>query len=299
MGEYDYFYPHNSDQYAFYRIPKRLFTDRDLKTMTNGSKILYGLLLDRVDLSARNRWIDEANRIFIIYPREEICDHMGCAPKTATKLVVELEDRGLVERRIQGLGKPAVLYVKNFASRGQDLPVQRGKSYPSGGVRNTFPEGQVLPGNNTEYKDTDWNDTDLILSGEKQMRERSQLETFIREQLGYQELLHEFPMDRETIDGIMTLVVDCCSSSQDYITISGDRKPVGVIRSQMMKLTPDHIRYVLNGIKGVKSDIRNMKQYLISSLYNAPITIDPHYTTMVNHDMASGPGAEGGEWQIE
>ena len=60
MGEFDYFYPHNSDQYAFYRIPKRLFTDRDLKTMTNGSKILYGLLLDRVDLSARNRWIDEA-----------------------------------------------------------------------------------------------------------------------------------------------------------------------------------------------------------------------------------------------
>ncbi len=120
MGEYDYFYPHNSDQYAFYRIPKGLFTDRDLKTMTNGSKILYGLLLDRVDLSARNRWIDEANRIFIIYPREEICDHMGCAPKTATKLVVELEDRGLAERRIQGLGKPAVLYVKNFASRGQD-----------------------------------------------------------------------------------------------------------------------------------------------------------------------------------
>ena len=106
-------------------------------------------------------------------------------------------------------------------------------------------------------------------------------------------------MDRETIDGIMTLVVDCCSSSQDYITISGDRKPVGVIRSQMMKLTPDHIRYVLNGIKGVKSGIRNMKQYLISSLYNAPITIDPHYTTMVNHDMASGPGAEGGELQIE
>ena len=74
---------------------------------------------------------------------------------------------------------------------------------------------------------------------------------------------------------------------------------MGVIRSQMMKLTPDHIRYVLNGIKGVKSDIRNMKQYLISSLYNAPITIDPHYTMMVNHDMASEPGAEGGEWQIE
>ena len=59
-----------------------------------------------------------------------------------------------------------------------------------------------------------------------------------------------------------------------------------MIRSQMMKLTPDHIRYVLTGIKGVKSDIRNMKQYLLSSLYNAPITIDPYYTAMANHDMA-------------
>ncbi len=299
MGVYDYFYPYNSDQFAFYRVPKRLFTDADLKTMTNSSKILYGLLLDRVDLSTRNKWIDEANRVYIIYPREEICDQMGCAPKTATKLVVELEDRGLVERKIQGLGKPAVLYVKNFASRGQRLPVQRGKTYPSGGVNSALPEGYFLPGNNTEYKDTDWSDTDLILSGEKEMRERKQLESYLREKLGYPDLVKEFPRDRETIDGIMTLVLDCCCSSQDYITVSGDRKPVGVIRSQMMKLTPDHIRYVLGGIKGVKSDIRNMKQYLISSLYNAPITIDPHYTAMVNHDMAFPGDAGGGEWKIE
>ena len=298
MGEYDYFYPHNSDQYAFYRIPKRLFTDDDLRTMANGSKILYGLLLDRVDLSARNRWIDESNRIFIIYPREEICDQMGCAPKTATKLIVELEDRGLVERKIQGLGKPAVLYVKNFASRVHDLPVRRGNFYPSGGEDNTLSEGYVLPGNNTEYRDTKWSDTDLIFSG-GEMRDRKQLEAYFREHLGYQELIREFPSDRETIDGLITIVTDCCSSSQKYISISGDKKPVSVIRSQLMKLTPDHIRYVLNGIKGVKSDIRNIKQYLISSLYNAPITIDPYYTALVNHDIASEADAEGGERDFE
>ncbi len=294
MSEYDYFYPQGADQYSFYRVPKRLFTDTDLKTMTNSSKILYGILLDRVDLSKRNGWVDDANRVFIIYPREEICEQMGCAPKTATKLMVELENKGLLERRIRGLGRPAILYVRNFASSGQNVPVLRNNNCPSRGAENALQEGYVLPANNTDYNNTDISDTDLILPGYGKMRERMQMEAFFRDQLGYHELLQEYPRDRETIDGIMTLVVDCCCSSQSYISISGDRKPVSVIRSQMMKLTPDHIRYVLNGIREVKSDIRNMKQYLISSLYNAPITIDPHYTVMANHDMASLSDVEGG-----
>ena len=67
MGKYEYFYPGGADQYAFYRIPKRLFTDADLKMMSNDSKILYGLFLDRVDLSVKNKWIDKNNRVYIIY----------------------------------------------------------------------------------------------------------------------------------------------------------------------------------------------------------------------------------------
>ena len=66
MPVFDYFYPEGADQFTFYRIPKRLFTDADLKSMSNGSKILYGLLLDRVDLSVRNKWMDERRRIYVI-----------------------------------------------------------------------------------------------------------------------------------------------------------------------------------------------------------------------------------------
>lgn len=117
MAQFDYFYPDGADQFTFYRIPKRLFTDNDLKTMSNGSKILYGLLLDRVDLSVKNRWMDDHRRIYVVYTLESIMQAMNVTDKPATKMLVELEKRGLIERKKPGLGRPTRLYVKNFSSK--------------------------------------------------------------------------------------------------------------------------------------------------------------------------------------
>lgn len=117
MAKFDYFYPDGADQFTFYRIPKRLFTDNDLKTMSNGSKILYGLLLDRVDLSVKNRWMDDHRRIYVVYTLESIMQAMNVTDKPATKMLVELEKRGLIERKKPGLGRPTRLYVKNFSSK--------------------------------------------------------------------------------------------------------------------------------------------------------------------------------------
>lgn len=117
MAQFDYFYPDGADQFTFYRIPKRLFTDNDLKTMSNGSKILYGLLLDRVDLSVKNRWMDDHRRIYVVYTLESIMQAMNVTDKSATKMLVELEKRGLIERKKPGLGRPTRLYVKNFSSK--------------------------------------------------------------------------------------------------------------------------------------------------------------------------------------
>lgn len=298
MGEYEYFYPQGADQFAFYRIPKRLFTDADLKLMTNGSKILYGLLLDRVDLSVKNRWLDERNRVYIIYTLEQIQESMNVTDKPATKMLQELERKGLIERRKQGQGKPARLYVKNF-SRPETVRFQNRRFSESGpGVIPTA-DPENLRCINTDRNNTDINQTDLILSAEDEMRGRGQLEQYFREKLQYQELLREFPYERETLDGILSLVTDLCSSSQKYIRITGDDKPAAVVRSQMMKLTGDHIRYVLQGLHQGTGQIRNMKQYLISCLYNAPLTIDPYYTALVNHDMAAAEPAERDRYACE
>ena len=75
---------------------------------------------------------------------------------------------------------------------------------------------------------------------------RNQLTSYFKEKLQYDSLLKEFPRDRETIDGILGIVVDLCASRRRYIRIAGDDKPAAVVQGQMMKLTGDHVRYVLN-----------------------------------------------------
>lgn len=122
---FDYFYPEQAEQFAFFRIPKALFRDRQFKNISTDAKVLYGLMLDRVSLSVKNQWIDQKGRVYIIFTLEEIMEELGCANQKATKLVVELEEKaGLIERKRQGLGKPTLIYVKNFSRERAEPEIQ-------------------------------------------------------------------------------------------------------------------------------------------------------------------------------
>ena len=122
MG-FDYFYEDQTQQFAFYRIPKVLFTDARFQGISTEGKVLYGLLLDRVSLSRDNGWIDEEGRVYIIFTLTSIREAMNCSEKSAIKYLSELEEFGLIERIKQGLGKPALIYVKNFLDQ-QNLQVR-------------------------------------------------------------------------------------------------------------------------------------------------------------------------------
>lgn len=114
---YDYFYGQQAEMFTFYRVPKVLFTEDCFWNVSTDAKLLYGILLDRMNLSARNGWLDEEGRVYIIFTIEEIKGALGCAEKKAVKLLDELEKKcGLIERKRQGLGKPNLIYVKNFIS---------------------------------------------------------------------------------------------------------------------------------------------------------------------------------------
>lgn len=115
--EFGYFYQNEPEQFAFYRIPRVLFTDDRFKNLTTEGKVLYGLLLDRVSLSRENGWIDEHGRIYIIFTLSSIRKSMNCAEKTAIKYLTELEIFGLIERIRQGMCKPSLIYVKNFTDQ--------------------------------------------------------------------------------------------------------------------------------------------------------------------------------------
>ena len=115
---YDYFYGQQADQFSFYRIPKALFTDDAFDGITTDAKLLYGILLDRMNLSAKNGWLDKDGRVYIIFTLDEVKESLRCSKKKAAKTLDELENTvGLIERRRRGIGKPNLLYVKNFISR--------------------------------------------------------------------------------------------------------------------------------------------------------------------------------------
>ena len=111
----NYFYGPQAEQFAFYRIPKALFTDPAYRGISTDAKVLYGLLLDRMSLSARNDWLDEQGRVYIVFTVEEVMGALCCADNKATRLLRELEGVGLIERKRRGLGKPSLIYVKMLA----------------------------------------------------------------------------------------------------------------------------------------------------------------------------------------
>ena len=124
--QFDYFTGMEAEQYSFYRVPKVLFTEPCFKALSCEAKVLYGLMLDRMSLSIKNRWLDSEDRVYIIFTVEEIAELMNCGTQKAVKLVKELDSNngiGLIEKKRLGLGKPNVIYVKNFMLR--EVPDQK------------------------------------------------------------------------------------------------------------------------------------------------------------------------------
>ena len=127
--QYEYFYGAQAEQFSFYRIPKALFTEPNFRELSNDAKVLYGILLDRMSLSLKNQWLDAQNKVYIIFTVEEIMDALNCANQKATRLMVELEKQaGLIERKRQGLGRPNLIYVKNFAATINSKSCEKGDS---------------------------------------------------------------------------------------------------------------------------------------------------------------------------
>ena len=126
MGEtfnFDYYYGIEAEQFSFYRVPRILIKDKKFKNLSSDAKLLYGLMLDRMSLSMKNGWLDADNRVYIYYTTESIMNDLSCAKATAIKVLAELDSKkgiGLVEKKRQGLGKPDIIYVKNFVTVGSD-----------------------------------------------------------------------------------------------------------------------------------------------------------------------------------
>ena len=285
---FDYFYEEQSESYSFYRIPKMLFTEEIFEALSTDAKVLYGLLLDRISLSRENGWMDDAGRVYVYYTIKSVKKSMRCANTKACGLLRELDEFGLIERKKQGLGKPTIIYVKDFTRFRKaellDSEKQNSVILHTGTLDNCKSET-----NKTEKNNTESNKTNPILSGaDKDMDERASYRNYLNSQLDMEIMYERYPYDRETLDAIMDLMLDVVCSKRRTIRIAGDDKPVNVVKSQFLKINSMHLEYVMDCMKKNPAKVRNIKQYLLAAIYNAPLTMQSYYQAWVNNDMAEG-----------
>ncbi len=149
-------------------------------------------------------------------------------------------------------------------------PPETGVSCPdSAGQPGTGPSG-------TERKNTDPSDPDGPVPELRTLRAQ------VRSQIDYYELLDMY--GREDMDSIVSLIVEVLASRRKHFTIAGGQLPSGLVRDRFRSLDSHHIQYVLGCMRKTGSDIRNIKQYLLTALFNAPATQGSYYRAMVNRD---------------
>ena len=285
----DYFYGQTGELFSFYRIPKALFQEQRFQNLSTDAKTLYGILLDRMSLSVKNEWFDKKGRVFIIFTIEDVKRTLRCADNKATRLLRELEKFGLIERKRRGQGKPCLVYVKNFSAESSKERVKNRDNDDSCGSKIACQDPVKSRGIKKKENKTEMNNTNLILSDESEkMKNRELLEEYFSHSLEIDLLLRLYPDDEDTIYQIVDLLVDTCATKRRMLRIAGDDKPAEVVRSRLKKLNADHIRFVLNSLAENATPVRNMKQYLLVSLYNAPTTMNLHYQNLTNHDFAHG-----------
>ena len=283
----DYFYGQAGELFSFFRIPKALFQEQRFQDLSTDAKTLYGILLDRMSLSVKNEWFDKKGRVFIIFTIEDVKRTLRCADNKATRLLRELEEFGLIERKRRGQGKPCLVYVKNFSAESSKESVKNRDNDDSCGSKIACQDPVKSRGIKKKENKTEMNNTNLILSDESEkMKNRELLEEYFSHSLEIDLLLRLYPDDEDTLYQIVDLLVDTCATNRKTLRIAGDDKPAEVVRSRFMKLNADHIRFVLKCLAENSNPIRNMKQYLLASLYNAPTTMQLSYQNQTNHDLA-------------
>lgn len=246
---FDYFYGQSGEMFSYFRVPKILFRDIKFKDLSTDAKTLYGILLDRMGLSVKNGWLDEQGRVYIIFPVQEVMDALGCADNKATKLFRELEKFGLIERKRRGLGKPNLIYVKNFA----DPRFQNREKNDSGNADSEVQDAAKQRRNKTEWNNTEMSETDPFLSEEGDgADERTRLEAYFMQLLEVDLLLRACPDEEDTIHQIVNLLVDTCSSKRRMLRVAGDTTLIPV---QAQYLSAKGLEQLLQTIQKVRRQI--------------------------------------------
>ena len=305
----DYFYGEESEQFSYFRIPRLLVRSKKFKTLSTEAKLLYGLMLDRMGLSAKHGWYDELGRVYIYYTLDEIQTDLMCGHNKAVRLLAELDTGktgfGLIERVKQGQGRPAKIYVKKFAAT--DVP-----EVPLSAPISDFPDSEMqtsqkqtsrlpllgsqdFPKREASYLDNNYPDSsypDPSIPPAKPPGngriERWSLKENVRNQIEYDALCTQYAA--EDVDALVELIAEMQSSTAEAVRLGKEQIPIEVIKERFQQLTQMHVTYVLDSLQTTTTQINNIKAYLLTALYNAPTTMGfsiPHRCGMISAENES------------
>jgi hypothetical protein len=315
---FDYYYGAEAEQFAFYRIPRVLMTEPHFKKLSSDAKILYGLLLDRMGLSMKNGWIDNDNKVYIFFTLEDVQASLSCSHTTGVKIFAELDSGTGIERIKQGQGKPTRIYVKNFNLAVDNSPeivdnsnagspdfkkveVKTSKNLKSRPKENGSADFQNVDTNQTYVNKNDFNYIEYQSIHQKThapdtRQSQSEKMDMIDMMAAYREIVHENieydclkeRYDPARVDEYVQIMLDAICSRKDSVRVDCSDYPVEVVKSRLLKLDSSHLEYVLNCMAKNTTKVRNIKNYILTALYNSYVTIDNYYRAEVNHDLYGG-----------
>ena len=303
---FGYFYGDQSESYSFYRFPKQLLIGEQFKRLSMDARVLYGLMLDRMGLSAKNGWRDEQGRVYIYYTVAEIQEDFNCGHDRVLRMLSELDSEkgiGLIERKKQGQGRPTIIYVKQFtqtelpplpspSDQCADSRLRETRSLENGKVevqtsekpKSRHRESRSADFGETEGNDNNKNNTDSSYTDPSiPQSDGWEMEQSVREQIDFPLLAAQYQYDDP--ECILQLICDILCSTAETIRIGNENIPTARVQTRFRRLTFEHIAYVLDSMKETTTKIKNIRAYLLTALFYAPVTIGPYYAAAVRHDF--------------
>ncbi len=292
LNQFDYYYGLQSETFSFIRTPKILLKDKRFSGLRAESVLLYGILLDRQSLSQANQWFDEENRVYIIFPLKEIMEELNYGHSKCTSLLQELESYGLIERKKRGLGKPDIIYVKNFIYKEESASkpceytecsnsaLKNAENKHSGMTISSTPECSELSPNKTDIINTKINKTEMINTNPLPLLQRAQEpscemveedeEERIKKQINYERLERKHQGNLPLLAFILKQMTEMMSDTNDKIELSVNRfEDSSVVKEKLGEITYDDIESLLRMLPDKEDcQIKNPKGYLRRCLFN-------------------------------
>jgi len=301
-------------QFHFVQLPMELITNPVFNHIPMDAKVIYSLMLFRMHLSTKNGWIDEMGRVYIIFRVEDVMEYLNCKKDKALEILKILDNKtvktkrgtivgaGLIERKRRGLGQPDIIFIKKFTDflNQGNSDLQKSEN-PTSGDRNihsveldktdpkyhdmskkSMSQTPSYPSTVT-YSHTGGKVSDAQDDVIDEMDSNAYTE-LIKENTGYDAMQVSLPLTTlETFNELVHLVCDVVTHPQKSIKIHGIDYNYETVKSRFLKLNQSHLLYVCSPLADTSSNIRNIRNYMLTALYNAPDTIKTYHQQMFNH----------------